>query len=108
MRESQFAELLADGKLIALRDMVTYAKMPADDDDTIAAIYHQSYALVTWMARFRRNELRTFMEAVRTEPPGRPTPQRHLEIFEETFGDVNRLERAWLRYEREKSKIESR
>ncbi len=102
LREEQFTELLEDGKLIALRDLVTYSHMPDNQDDTIAAVYHQSYALVRWMSRFRRSELRRFMNDLRSEVPGRPTPRRHLELFEKTFGDVDRLERAWLRYERKK------
>ena len=73
--------------------------MPDNTDDTIAAVYHQSYALVRWMTRFRRTELRRFMNDLRSETPGRPTTQRHLHLFEKAFGDVDRLERAWLRYE---------
>ena len=33
------------------------------------------------------------------EPPGRPTPQRHLELFKQAFGDVDAVEEAWLRFE---------
>jgi len=99
LREEQFHKLLEDGKLIALRDLVTYSYMPDNKDDTIAAVYHQSYALVRWMNRFRRADLRRFMNDLRSETPGRPTPQRHLHLFEKAFGDVDRLERAWLRYE---------
>ena len=99
LREEQFRELLEDGKLIALRDLVTYSYMPDNSDDTIAAVYHQSYALVRWMSRFRRPELRRFMIDLRSETPGRPTRQRHLNLFEKAFGDVDRLERAWLRFE---------
>ena len=53
----------------------------------------------SWMNRFRREELRHLMDALRSEPPGRPTPQRQLQIFEQAFGDVDRLERLWLRHE---------
>ena len=100
LRTEQFQEILAEGKLIPLRDLVTYTRMPDNDDDTISSVYHQSYALITWMNRFRREELRDVMDALRNEPPGRPGPQRHLQIFEQAFGDVDRLERLWLRHER--------
>ncbi len=99
LRKEQFRELLHDDKLIPLRKLVTYAQMPDNDDDTIAAVYHESYALVTWAARYRRTDLRKFMEALRSESPGRPTPQRHLQLFEAAFGDVDRLERLWRRHE---------
>lgn len=98
LREVQFDELMEQGKLIPLRALVTYSNMPDNEDDTIAAVYHQSYALVTWMSRFRRAELRNFINALRTERPGRPTPKRHLQIFEQAFGDVDELETAWLRH----------
>ncbi|MHC4129772.1 MAG: DUF1570 domain-containing protein [Planctomycetota bacterium] len=100
VRREQFDQLLAEGDLIPLRELVTYTEMPNNQDETIAAVYHQSYALVTWMSRFRSNELRNYLENLRNEPSGRPLPKRHLQIFERSFGDVDRLERAWHRYER--------
>ncbi|MHC4416756.1 MAG: DUF1570 domain-containing protein, partial [Planctomycetota bacterium] len=100
MRREQFDRLLADDALIPLRKLVTYTEMPNDQDDTIAAVYHESYALVTWLSRFRRTEIRAYIDSLRREPPGRPTPQRHLQIFERAFGDVDRLDRVWIRYER--------
>ena len=48
----------------------------------------------------RCGDLREYLERLRREPPGRPTPERHLEIFEGAFGDIDRLERVWTRYER--------
>ena len=62
-------------------------------------MYLQSYALVTWMCRFRQTELRRYLELMREEPDGDPTPARHRALFEEAFGDVAALERAWLRHE---------
>jgi hypothetical protein len=77
--------------------------MAIDDhaDDAAFTIYHEAYALVTWMARFRRDELRRYLIAMACEPPGRPEPMRQLELFEQAFGDCDRLEKAWLRYERD-------
>lgn len=100
LRRSQFESLLERGRLIPLRDLVTYTQMPNNDDDTIAAVYHESYALVTWMSRYRREQLAEYLQAMLDEPGGRPTPQRHLQIFESVFGDVDQLERTWERYER--------
>jgi len=100
VRREQFEEILADGDLIPLRKLVTYTEMPNDEDATIAAVYHESYALVTWMSRFRSSELRDYLERLRREPSGRPSAKRHLQIFEQAFGDVDRLDRAWQRHER--------
>jgi hypothetical protein len=99
VRREQFDRLLDDGDLLPLRKLVTYTEMPNDQDETIAAVYHESYALVTWLSRFRCNELRKYLESLRNEPPGRPSPKRHLQLFEQAFGDVDRLDRAWQRYE---------
>ena len=57
-RRDRFDLLLGADQLIELRQLVTYARMPDDSDETVQALYHQSYALVTWMSRFRRDELR--------------------------------------------------
>jgi hypothetical protein len=98
LREQQFTELLDEGKLIPLRKLVTYSNMPNNDDDTIAAVYHQSYSLVTWMCRFRKSEMRNFLDALRSERPGRPSARRQLQIFEKAFGKVGVVEKAWLRH----------
>ncbi len=98
-RREQFQKLMRNDQLLALRELVKYTRMPDDSDKTVKTIYHQSYALVTWMNRFRKTQLRAYLKALRSEPPGRPTADRHLELFELAFGDVDRLERAWLRYE---------
>lgn len=101
-RREQFAEILRDGKLIPLRKLLTYTDMPDDREETITTVYHQSYALVSWMSRFRKDELRDYLDALRNERPGRPTARRHLDLFEQAFGEVDRLEHKWLRFERDR------
>jgi len=66
----------------------------------MVVIYHQSYALVTWMFRFRRTELARYLQFMLDEPPGVPTSRRHLEVFERAFGDSDALDAAWRRHER--------
>ena len=56
-RRDAFDELLESGRLIELRQLVTLSKIP-NDDDVVHVVYHESYALVTWMSRFKRNEAR--------------------------------------------------
>ena len=101
-RRDRFKQLVEDEQLIDLRQLVTYARMPDDRDETVQAVYHQSYALVTWMTRFRTDELHSYLRSMLKEPPGRPTPERQLEIFEQAFGDVDQVQRAWLRAEERK------
>lgn len=99
-RRRQFAAILDGGDLMPLRDLVQLTAIPDAGGEVVHTVYNQSYALVTWLARFKRGELRRYLNAMRVEPAGRPTPERHLEIFESAFGAVERVENAWLRYER--------
>jgi hypothetical protein len=100
LRVGEFRALLDGDRLIPLRRLLQYTEMPDDRDETITAVYHESYALVTWLARHRGTELRRYLESLRSEPPGRPGGRRHLEIFESVFGDADALERTWLDAER--------
>ncbi len=101
-RRDRFKEIVEDGQLIDLRELVTFARMPDDRDETVQAVYHQSYAIVTWMSRFRTDELHNYLQSMLDEPPGRPTAQRQLELFEQAFGNVDQVQRAWLRAEERK------
>ena len=84
---------MEDEKLIDLRQLVTFARMPDDRDETVQAVYHQSYALVTWLCRFRTSGMRDYLSMMRLETHGESTPQRHLQVFKNAFGDLTRLER---------------
>ncbi|MGA1045690.1 MAG: hypothetical protein ACO3ZY_10885, partial [Phycisphaerales bacterium] len=52
-----------------------------------------------YLYRQRPSELRRYLERLAAEPPGRPGPARQRRIFEECFGDIDALERTWLRWE---------
>jgi len=96
MRRDEFDALLGDDALLPLAELVTIIEPPADDREQAHVLYHQSYALVTWLNRYRRTELAEYLRAMRRRVAGRLTPAEHLEMFESAFGDLNRLERAWL------------
>ncbi len=99
IRRERFTELLDQNNLLDLKRLVTITGVTLDEDKT-DRVYHQSYALLTWMQRFRKKELAQYFRLMQDEPPGAPTAERHLELFEQAFGDVNRLQRVWLRHER--------
>jgi hypothetical protein len=100
-RRAAFQDLLDTGRLLPLRELVTLTAVPAGDDETVRGIYHQSYALVTWMSRYRRDELRDYLLRMRDLGQPRPGAAGHLALFEASFGDVDVLERSWLRRERQ-------
>ena len=100
-RRNRFRELLRGEKLIPLRELIQIDRVGrGDGEERIDAIYQQSYALVNWMSRFRKDALRLYLCEMRRQPAGELPAQRHLELFEQAFGDADALERAWLRFEK--------
>ena len=104
-RRERFDELLAQGPLLPLRRLVTIADMHSHDDAVVDALYNQSYALVTWMFRFRRRELQAYLTTMRDQGSGQPSPSKQLQLFQQAFGDIDRLERAWLAHERSRRSV---
>ena len=99
-RRRRFEDLLRSDRLLSLERLVALDHMPDQRPETVGTVYNQSYALVSWLAERRERELRDYLAKMRGESPGRPQARRHLELFTAAFGDVARLERAWLADER--------
>jgi len=99
LRRKRFELLLKDDRLLSLEALIQMTSLPMRGDDTADIVYHQSYALVSWLARFRKAELAEYLLLMRERKQGRPSAKEHLQIFECAFGDVARVERSWLRYE---------
>jgi hypothetical protein len=101
-RREDFRRLLVKDRLLPLHRLITLTITTEAGGALMHVAYHQSYALITWMYRFRSEELAAYLRAMASEPAGRPTPERHRAIFEAAFGDLETLERDWLRYEKSK------
>jgi tetratricopeptide (TPR) repeat protein len=99
-RREVFVSLLDEQQLLPLRELVGLTDLTNRSAEEARVVYHQSYALVQWMWRSRREPLRQFLESMRSGPGGRATTRRLVEAFESCFGDLEALERAWLRHER--------
>lgn len=99
-RRDRFQLLLKDDQLLPLRAIVAVTQLDANRQDTVAALYHQSYAFVTWANRFRTTQLRAYLNAMLQEPPGQVNEQRHLAIFQQAFGNIEAVEQQWLAHER--------
>lgn len=98
-RREAFQSLLAGGEIIPLEELVTIQSLGEVRAIKVASIYHQSYALVTWLSRYRREDLRRYLNLMRQEPLGHLSSQRHRALFESAFGPINKLEHEWLRDE---------
>jgi hypothetical protein len=105
-RREEFQRLLREDLLLPLNALVQLANVPDQSDQTITTIYHQSYALMGWLCRFRAEQLGRYVALMRGQPAGRPTPARHLELFEQAFGDVESLETSWLSFERDRLRLD--
>ncbi|MCZ6835816.1 MAG: DUF1570 domain-containing protein [Planctomycetota bacterium] len=95
-RRSRFERLLKRDSLMPLRDLVQLDAMPDKKRETVFTIYNQSYALLGWLARNKRTELRTYLTKMRQLPPGRPERSVHLDIFTQCFGPPESVEKEWL------------
>jgi hypothetical protein len=103
-RREAFEEVLRDDGLVELRELVVLTRLAPTDDRLIHAVYQQSYALVTWMSRYRRDELGDYLKRMLAEPQGTISADRYRELFEQAFGDIDELQSAWLRHERARLK----
>jgi len=100
-RREGFWNLLDNDRLMPLRALVRVDQGGLSrNPGHVAAVYLQGYALVTWMSRYRRAELRDYLRKLNAAGSGAIPPDRHEALFEEVFGDIDRLEEAWLRHEK--------
>lgn len=99
-RRQQCNELFAESRYLPLRELLTILDLDHHACGQLPVVYHQSYSIVTWMFRFRRAELQRYLNAMRSHPARTMSVNEHLDVFETAFGDIDRLERAWLKNER--------
>ena len=106
-RQQRFDRLLDEGRLLSLKDLVRLDRVPDGSEETAEVMYHESYAFCRWVYRFRRDELADYLKRMAlpvgyaaAPSGGRVSPEEHLRIFEDCFGDVDALEREWLKWER--------
>lgn len=116
-RRDGFRKRFEAGELLPIAELVTITDVGAADAGHAAAeggaraeaagidagqrvdvVYHQSYALVTWMYAERRGQLREYLETIRDLR--RNDEAALLRAFEAAFGPAERVESAWLAYER--------
>jgi hypothetical protein len=98
-RREVFERLLLEDRLVDLEAFVALERMPDRREGTARVFYHQGAALLSYLYRERPSELGRYLQSLQREPPGRPGPVRQIELFEAAFGEVDRLERSWLRWE---------
>ncbi|MGI9012922.1 MAG: DUF1570 domain-containing protein, partial [Phycisphaerales bacterium] len=92
-------ELLTKGARIPVRSLVSLNMLSSDEEQVGQAVYHQSYALLMWMMRFRPEDLAAYLALMQQQQPGWINGDTQCALFEQAFGPIEDLERAWLRHE---------
>ncbi len=98
-RERRLRELLELEELEPLRTFISRADVAEVSPERIDVLYHQAYGFLRWAVRFRRDELRRFIDSMNAG--ARPkTPDDYTALFEQSFGNIDSVERAWIQHER--------
>ncbi len=98
-RRARFQELLEAEALLPLATFVSLTEVPGDSAERADVMYHEAYSLLMYLHRYKKRELRQFLEAIQAEPIGEINGPRQLALFEASFGPVAALERRWLQHE---------
>lgn len=105
-RREKFTKYLNEEKLIPLRSFVTTSDTSTLNGERADILYQQTYAFFRWLYRFHRDELARFIHRY-AQPPGEDgalpsgdlTTADHIKVFESIFGQVESIEKKWLRWE---------
>ena len=97
-REEELARAVENDRLVSLESLVSALQPPDDNDQITESMYAQSWSLFGFLHRTERRSLSSFFDDMLDEPAGAMTDDRRLALFEEHFGDVDRVERRWIRY----------
>lgn len=95
-RHARFHELRRSGRLTSLSRLATLGEPVASDSVQADAMYTQSHALFVHLFQAAPEELGRFIQALADEPPGRITPERHLELFRSHFGEPGVVARRMM------------
>jgi hypothetical protein len=101
-RRARFQELLAGHELLPLRAFVGLVDISNVSAERADVLYHQAYSLLVYLHRYKRGELRRYLQSIAAEPPGAIDPARQIELFEASFGSIEALERRWLAHENQR------
>jgi hypothetical protein len=97
-RRQRFEDLLDAEALLPLEELVQLETVSNEHSDVM---YQQSYALVTWLCRHRKTQLRAYLhDMAHVTGEEAQSSGNQLAMFESHFGDVKSIERTWLNHER--------
>lgn len=96
-RDLEWEVVVQQGRSVPLDLLVTLTDVPGEDQALAESMYAQSYAMFSYLYRYKRAELAAYVRAIAAEPSGRIPPVRLLELFESHFGSTAVLQRRLMR-----------
>lgn len=100
-RQDTFRSLYEDKQLLPLRELLIIRRVC--DEEDVAVIYAQSYALFRWLFQKRPDQLSDYLNLMRRQQHTQLDDADQLRLFEQAFGSVEALERQWLAFERNRT-----
>lgn len=97
VREHGFDRVIADGRLIDMKTVVTLPAGLEGADLLGDPIYAQSYALFSHLARTSPGAMRDYLAELRTMPSGYFNKELQQAVFEKHFGRLAAVERTLVR-----------
>ncbi len=91
-REETFRRLLREDRLVPWHDLIAMINPPTQDDDRVEAVYAQSHVLFSYLARFERDRLASYLLRLASDTHAPPqTPDQQARLFTEVFGPVDQI-----------------
>ncbi|MCH2133612.1 MAG: DUF1570 domain-containing protein [Phycisphaerales bacterium] len=97
-QDLEFLNCLDQDRLIPLRDFIAFPHYGDQTPETLEVLYAQAYGLMTWLYEFRKPQLAQFLKRL-AAPPAEDGEADPVVLFEEIFGDIERLEKRWYSLE---------
>jgi hypothetical protein len=94
-RAARLRQLDADGKIMALKQMVTMSPYEAHQPGNKGPTYVQGWGLVQFLFTERPKQLKQYLAALAERPRGPQRRSEALATFEAAFGPVDELEKHW-------------
>ena len=98
-RDEPFKAIVHSNQLVPLREFIRIDGYGKADQASLHVFYAQAYGLLTWLYEYRTPQLAAFLKHLEGEPE---EGSRHdvESVFEQHFGDIEKLESRWHRIER--------
>ncbi|MEQ9616874.1 MAG: DUF1570 domain-containing protein [Phycisphaerales bacterium] len=87
----------ADGKLVPMRELIAVTDPKSESAERASVMYAQSNSFFRYLFRFERDGLATYARALWHAEPRELTGDEHAALFAAHLGDVDKLERRWIK-----------